>query len=306
MKDGGKFGALHDRRAEIKIVECEQIRQVSVSIGTPKALAWFVDEALPLQIGHRVAGLTLYFPHLNLSHESGSTIAEFIESSHTLEWLLLDFSSSLPMPEVRRAILSAVHRNASIQRFYLFYPSCSSVEAEQLACKIRQSKTLCWVTLDLNYEAEQMFLSQIFPDISRNYVLVGAYVAGVPDVGAGEYQNLQSVMARNERLVARAAEFVAGRSSKHYAEALEIVSSSPALVNKLCALASVDQTEASGMINESARRLQDIDDFMRIVGVVKRRVICLMKEWRKLQLDDVDKYSWRCVRKYLRLADVQN
>lgn len=305
-KDGGKCGALHDRRAEIKIVECEQIRQVSLNIATPKALAWFVAEALPLQLGRRVAGLTLYLAHLNLSHESGSTIAEFIESSHSLERLVLDFSYSSPMSEVRRAILSAVHRNASIQLFHLVYPSCSSLEAEQLARTIRQSKTMCWFTLDLNYEAEQMFLSQIFPDISRNYILVGAYVEGVPDVGAGEYQNLLSVMARNERLVARAAEFVAGRSSKHYAEALEFVSSSPALVNKLCALASVDEAEASGMINESVRRLQDMDDFMRIAGVVKRRVVCLMKGWGKLQLDDVDEYSWHCVRKYLRLADVQN
>ncbi|KAH9383339.1 hypothetical protein HPB48_024554 [Haemaphysalis longicornis] len=309
--NGGVSGTIRGRHPEIILAECEQIRQVNLGIYTSEALAWFVTAAVPLGLCHRVTELQLSLDHWRVpTQESASVIAEFIKASNTLTRIKLYFYSSgdprnLAFWEARSTFIRAVHLNPSIKHFILWYPDCTAADAEELACAIRESKSICYLDLGLGPDSGLLFIFHIWPRISRNYTLVRAHVRDIPHLGRAGYRRFLSVAARNRHLVARAAKFAAGSSSRACAEAMECVSCNPALVDKLCERASVDETEACTMISQSLRVLQDLDYFMQISGVVKRRVACHMDVSGGLQLDDVDQYSWRCVRKYLRLADVQ-
>ncbi|XP_077553475.1 uncharacterized protein LOC144168345 [Haemaphysalis longicornis] len=309
--NGGVSGTIRGRHPEIILAECEQIRQVNLGIYTSEALAWFVTAAVPLGLCHRVTELQLSLDHWRVpTQESASVIAEFIKASNTLTRIKLYFYSSgdprnLAFWEARSTFIRAVHLNPSIKHFILWYPDCTAADAEELACAIRESKSICYLDLGLGPDSGLLFIFHIWPRISRNYTLVRAHVRDIPHLGRAGYRRFLSVAARNRHLVARAAKFAAGSSSRACAEAMECVSCNPALVDKLCERASVDETEACTMISQSLRVLQDLDYFMQISGVVKRRVACHMDVSGGLQLDDVDQYSWRCVRKYLGLADVQ-
>ncbi|KAH9383346.1 hypothetical protein HPB48_024561 [Haemaphysalis longicornis] len=302
------FDVICNPRTEIILAECEQIRPVKLYIFTAEHLAWFVAAALPLGLRHRVTEVKLKLNWITVNHESASVIAEFIKASNILTRLELDLTSQergAEISEVRRTILKAVLRNSSIKDLDLWYPDCTVPDAVELAYAIGESKSICCLNLCISSDAGLLFLSHIFPSISCNYTLVRVHVTRIPHLGEAVYHRLLSVAARNRHLVARAAKFAAGSTSRACAEAMECVSSNPALVDELCELASADEIEACRMITHRLEGLQDLDNFMHISGVVKRRVVCQMYINGALQLDDVDRYSWHCVRKYLRLADVQ-
>ncbi|KAH9370881.1 hypothetical protein HPB48_020714 [Haemaphysalis longicornis] len=306
-----KGDLLQGRRPEILLIECKPIRRIRLNLWTSEDLDWFVTVVLPLQFSHRVTDFTLILSLLDPTPEAALAIAKFIEESKTLAQLVMDLGcpkndrNELKISAVQKTILGGVHRNSSIKDFVLCYTDCTDVEAEELAHTIRKNKTVCYLNLNLGLNAGHVFLSQLFPRIWCNYAVLRCAIMGIPYLLESAYHNLSNVAARNQRLVARAAKFTLGSSTKPCAEAFELVSSNPGLVDELCELVSVEETEASRMIRQRLRWLQNFNSFMQVSGVVKRRVACHMNISGWLHLDDVDEYSWRCVRNYLRLADIQ-
>ncbi|KAH9370880.1 hypothetical protein HPB48_020715 [Haemaphysalis longicornis] len=308
---GGNGTMRQDKRPEILLNGCEKIRPVSLYISTPEELTWFVTAVLPSEFRLRITSFTFRLPLLDPTQESASAIAGFIAESKSLALLVMDFrcanndSKKWQGLEIEKTILKAVHRNSSINDLLLYYLDCTDADAEELAYTISRSNTICNVRFDLGLNAGSVFLSHLFPRISCNYTILSAFMGNIPCLVGSPYHNLLNITARNQRLVARAAKFAAGSSSTPCAEAFELVSSNPALVNELCELASVDETEASRMIGQRLRYLQNVHNFMQISVVVKQRVRCHMNSSECLQLDDVDEYSWLSVRRYLLLADVR-
>lgn len=298
------------RVPEVLLNECLQIRHIRSYVWTPEHLAWFAAAMLPVELSNRVTELDLRTSELDLTQDAAMAIAEFIAESKTLARFAVNFRSwntdakTVLMLETQKTILKAIHRNSSIKDLYLCYPDCTGVDAEELAWTIRKSRKMCYLDVCLGPNAGQTFLSHLVPSIWCNYTVVRAFMTAIPDMGKSLYDHILNVAARNQRLVLRAAKFVLGSPSTGSAEAMEFVASNPALVYKLGDLTSVDEAKAFTMIREKLRELQDIDSFMRIAGVVKRRVKCHKTRNSVLQLDDVDQYTWRSLRKYLRLADV--
>ncbi|KAH9371165.1 hypothetical protein HPB48_005635 [Haemaphysalis longicornis] len=186
---------------------------------TPEDLTWFERAVLPLDLPHRVSHFQLGLREVDPRQETVYAIAEFIETSNTLSRLVLDFRQwdidpeTSSMSEFRRTILKAVHRNTSIQYLALWYDDCPSPDAEELACTVGESKTMCYLDLDLGPSAGSVFLSRLLSIIWHNYTVISAYMEGIPDAGKLLYDNLLSVLTRNWRLVGRAAK-LRGRKLK--------------------------------------------------------------------------------------------
>ncbi|KAL3194504.1 hypothetical protein MRX96_016138 [Rhipicephalus microplus] len=76
------------------------------------------------------------------------------------------------------------------------------------------------------------------------------------------------------------------------------------LLEDLADLANVIAAEIRGMARLHLGRVASLDDYMRIAGVVKERVICLPRGDGRMQLDDLCEDCWEMVRRFLMLDDV--
>lgn len=119
-----------------------------------------------------------------------------------------------------------------------------------------------------------------------------------------QWLTVMDMVRRNVGLIARAADFVTGGHDRLCAYAAERVASSTALLKKVCEIGRVSEADAATMIKVSIGKLEGMETFMRMSGVVRETVSCRELEIGQLQLDDIDEYSWCAVRKYLRFKDV--
>ncbi|KAH9376244.1 hypothetical protein HPB48_013154 [Haemaphysalis longicornis] len=119
-----------------------------------------------------------------------------------------------------------------------------------------------------------------------------------------QYYYVRNIVRRNCDFITRAISCSTGDRSRKCAEAFELVADNPALVERVCELQSVGEKEASQIVRNTLSALQGLDDFMGITGVVKRCVSCTNSKDHKLQLEDLDGYSWLHVRRLLRISDV--
>ncbi|KAL1423696.1 hypothetical protein MTO96_020857 [Rhipicephalus appendiculatus] len=99
-----------------------------------------------------------------------------------------------------------------------------------------------------------------------------------------------------------------GEHDRYGASALEFVSEHPKLVeNVRCEAVLPGDAEARDKIAGVSRVLRRIDmhEFMRMTGVVERQVVCdYREEDDHTQLDKLNYYCWKHVRRYLKLTDV--
>ncbi|XP_077531191.1 uncharacterized protein LOC144143293 [Haemaphysalis longicornis] len=110
---------------------------------------------------------------------------------------------------------------------------------------------------------------------------------------------------RNSSIVLRAAQFVTGlRSDRGGAEAVEDVFLYPELLEGLAEELSLPTIEAAALVRRGLQCLQSLDDFMRLAGVVKERVVCHRRGDGCLQLTDLGPDCWAVIRRYLLLCDI--
>ncbi|KAH9384729.1 hypothetical protein HPB48_026742 [Haemaphysalis longicornis] len=67
---------------------------------------------------------------------------------------------------------------------------------------------------------------------------------------------------------------------------------------------SVDENTAVERVCKSLHHIRLMVVFMRFTGVIESQLAFCEETSGRLWLQDIDEYSWCCVRRYLRVADV--
>ncbi|KAH8031644.1 hypothetical protein HPB51_019658 [Rhipicephalus microplus] len=90
----------------------------------------------------------------------------------------------------------------------------------------------------------------------------------------------------------------------HLNSSVRVHINSGASREKVQELASVDQYEAVSRIKKSLKSFSELDDFMRLAGVVKCGVTCHSHDDGKKQLVDIGLDCWSLVRQYIKVGDI--
>ncbi|KAL1482929.1 hypothetical protein MTO96_013342 [Rhipicephalus appendiculatus] len=119
---------------------------------------------------------------------------------------------------------------------------------------------------------------------------------------------VREITARNSNDVSAAARYVLGkRRSDGGARVIEELHDHPWLARKVRRLAEVGVGEAKAQIVRALKRVRTcgIDEYMRLAGVVKRRVQSAEGEGPvDVQIADVNEYCWLHIRSFLKVSDV--
>ncbi|KAL3240839.1 hypothetical protein MRX96_047902 [Rhipicephalus microplus] len=195
--------------------------------------------------------------------------------------------------------MQALSINKSIRKLSLGYVDLDDTEAQILVDKLQATRTLCELFLySSTGESFISFLHKLSPIISSNYTLICLKIQRSIWPYEGAFA-VSSAVSRNWSLVTRAAHFVMGMRHRYCASALELVHWNPAVVAKVQELASVDENEAVSRIQNCLKSFSELDDFMRMAGVVKWGVTCDTRDDCRLQLTDLSRDCWLHIREYL-------
>ncbi|KAL3202372.1 hypothetical protein MRX96_042537 [Rhipicephalus microplus] len=123
-----------------------------------------------------------------------------------------------------------------------------------------------------------------------------------------ELAAVQEVTARNSNNVSAAARYVLDQpDSDDGARVIEDLHDHPWLVRRVRRQAEVDVGEAKLKIARALKRVRScsIDEYMRLAGVVKRRVESGQGEGRvDVHIADINLYCWLHIRSFLKVSDV--
>ncbi|KAH7943837.1 uncharacterized protein LOC119400064 [Rhipicephalus sanguineus] len=242
-----------------------------------------------------------------LSSEVSTLIAQYITGTTVLRELTLSFFDNGAGDIIygtELALVKALSANKSICRLSVRGLCFHENEIQMLAETVRSSRMI----YDLafypdNYESAILLLSKLSQGICSNYTLLYMLLSQRRELGK-DWFTIVDVKRRNLALVTRAAHFVMGTRYKYCAEAAELVHFNPGLVEKVQELASVDQNEAVSRIRSSLKSFSELDDFMRVAGVVKYGVTCHKRSDGRKQLVDIGRDCWLCIRQYLKVGDI--
>ncbi|KAH7944351.1 hypothetical protein HPB52_018606 [Rhipicephalus sanguineus] len=244
-----------------------------------------------------------------LNTEVSTLIAQYISRTTALghlelSFLFIDIGNAVARPE--RALVRALSVNKSIRSLLIQGPCFDETEARALADTLTSSRTV--FSVSFFPEDCRSVLSLIHRlssrNFSTNYALTEMRLTRCVELGA-DWFAVSDVVRRNDSLVKRATQFVKGTSSHKYcAAALELVHFNAALVATVKRHASVDANEAVLRIKRSLKSFSEMDDFMRMAGVVKESVACYERDDCQTQLVDLNRDCWLCIRRYLNVGDI--
>ncbi|KAH6943119.1 hypothetical protein HPB50_016023 [Hyalomma asiaticum] len=124
------------------------------------------------------------------------------------------------------------------------------------------------------------------------------------DYWSSAHAAIRKIPARNRSYVSAAARYVLGSECDDGAKVLEVVHDHPWLVNEVRRRARVGTAQAKAKIASAMKRVRtcDIDEYMRLAGVVKAKVECAKAAG--VQIANMDEYCWIHIRSFLKIADV--
>ncbi|KAH8036411.1 hypothetical protein HPB51_000330 [Rhipicephalus microplus] len=237
----------------------------------------------------------------------GSHIAQCITdmtSVRTLDLRILYRGFGDAFANAQWELAQALTANKSIRRLRLHGPWFGETDIEMLAGTLKSSRTLCEMFFFRQRMSFVISLTQkLSSNISRNYTLLDMRLEK-PWYMSRDWFIVADVLRRNCSLVTRAANFVMGTRLKYCAAAAELVHSNPGLVETVQKLASVDENEAASRIKNSLESFSEMDDFMRMAGVVKCGVTCHSRDDGQKQLVDIGRDCWLYLRQYIKVADI--
>ncbi|XP_075558053.1 uncharacterized protein LOC142590086 [Dermacentor variabilis] len=150
------------------------------------------------------------------------------------------------------------------------------------------------------------FLRCLMPGLAQEYNLRRLEIHPCASANADMFA-AQDIVRRNRSLVERATRFAVGDREPYCARPFELLSKHPVLVDSVRARASLrGEAEAADAIKavERSLRLADVDEYMRLTGVVETRVECNVRHGGGKQLDQLNYDCWTGIQKYLKVADV--
>lgn len=296
-------------RPDVVLLGCKQLRKIRVRFHDACDRLWFAMALEALHLCQHVTSLEIDFNLSSIDERVACVAAEYIEKTKVLKSFTLTFEGSVDAPgngssECRMWLLSGLSRNGSVTKFTLKTMVLDELQSILLAKTVRSSTKICNLRLFATSRSIDAFVNHLSPEFSENSTLVSIdFDVGIVAL-TPQYFAVKEVVRRNFSLVTRAAHFVMGNSSRRCINALELVADSPALIDKVCELASVPEEEAIGKVRDGLRNLRGLDDFMRATGVVSRRVSCERLSQGERRLDDLDDDSWFHVRSFLKTYHV--
>ncbi|KAH6942071.1 hypothetical protein HPB50_000333 [Hyalomma asiaticum] len=118
---------------------------------------------------------------------------------------------------------------------------------------------------------------------------------------------IQEITRRNMSLVEAAVQYVLSeKEAKTGAQVIELMHSHPRFLEMLQQAANTSKVRAKGMTSDALSRIRktSLDEFMRLAGVVKRKVKCCGKCGAGKQLVDMRGKCWLHIRSFLKISDV--
>lgn len=301
-------GLLPFDRPDILITQCEQLSNVSLVLIEERDVAWMKITLRALPSCSHVTKLRIHIFYARIGDTMEELIADYIKHTNTLQELGLGLPL-LPLSATESAcrtkLFEALRDNVSLRKLFVHVTWLTKEEAAVFSKILRSRSKIFDLRIRTSAKSTEYLLNCLCPGFSANYTLVSLWFDCIEPLPLT--RNLyfaKDVVRRNRDLVARAARGATGSRSRSCAEALEVVARNPALIEKISELETVGEEDAEKIVRSALSDVIGLDNFMRVTGVVKRRVTCLGDETQKLQLDDLDEYSWRHVRRLLRLADV--
>ncbi|KAH7961404.1 hypothetical protein HPB52_008889 [Rhipicephalus sanguineus] len=227
--------------------------------------------------------------------------ADYMESSSTLRKLRLWLGSDGFRQHAngwRTDIFASLSRNNSIRELYMKSMHMYEQDVCLLADLVTSSRTIEKVRFGTATPAESGALVRLLSlGIATNYTLLNVSFEGPVDREAAKHMFiLCDVARRNSDLVALAAH--------RCAQALERVSSHPALPELLSKLTSVSTAEAAAKVRSCLGSIEGMEQFMRLAGVVNEGVARSTREDGGTHLAGLNEHCWSHIRRYLKLYDV--
>lgn len=297
--------------------ECPQMSSLTISCLSPTDTDLFRRTLYVLSLCSHVTSVRVSVDR-RLLGEAEATIAAYITEAHALQDLtvevlynILDRQEHQQDPMAERCLVEALAFNGSLCRIELKDLALSDENCEYLANALLKSRTLTELSLSapicffLPFNCNNAFIRTLASGIDKNYNLLRVDFSAFHLCDA-ELRLIRSVTRRNASLVAGAARFVMGDHSVYNARTVELVSGHASVLRIVQEEAGVEADEAKAMIRRALRLpcLTDLDEYMKLAGVVKTRVECIGRPGDKLQLDELDNESWLHIRKWLIVADV--
>ncbi|KAK8785178.1 hypothetical protein V5799_008461 [Amblyomma americanum] len=152
------------------------------------------------------------------------------------------------------------------------------------------------------------FVPYLAHDIEDNYTFTHVRLDHVTWNGGAYTCRIMDTVRRNFGLVSRASQFLSAGHCDRFCSphALKTVQMHPALMAELAEVLSVGDTEAADMIRDGIRSLEDdMHVFMRVIGIAGERIECCPRQDGRAQLDSLNEYCLREIRRYLRFEDVK-
>ncbi|KAH7943678.1 hypothetical protein HPB52_009883 [Rhipicephalus sanguineus] len=237
---------------------------------------------------------------------TNSLIAQYIAGTRVLRVLTLKFVSGIwdPADRVEKALVQALSVNKSIRRLSINGLCLDESEIQVLAETLKSSRTLCNVSFYSKDQQSTISLVQkLSPNFSANYTLLSLHMHR-HEVVQGDLFTIDDVLRRNVSLLMLAAHFVMGTRRRYLAAAAELVHSNPRLEEMVRAVDSVSHDEVRSRIRNSLKSYSELDDFMRLAGVVKYGVTCHARDDGQTQLVDIGRDCWLCIRQYIKMGDI--
>ncbi|KAH7947454.1 hypothetical protein HPB52_012183 [Rhipicephalus sanguineus] len=295
----------------VALTECKQLSCIEVDSTIFLRFEPLLTAPCLIQSCSHMTSLCMVFEKQLSTVTVSSLIAQCITGAMALRALHLTFRNNCPIwladRRIQRALVQAVSVNRTIRSLHIWGLRFDETETQMLVETLRSSRTL----YDFYFhphddESTFSFVRKLSPILSSNYTLLGLHLTKCVDLG-GEFFTMAEVVRRNNSLVTRATHFVMGtKSHKYCAEALELVHSTPGLVARLQNSTSADENQAVVRIWKSLKNFSELDEFMRVTGVVKDRVTCHPRDDGKMQLADLNRDCWLYIRRYLMVSDIRD
>ncbi|KAL3197876.1 hypothetical protein MRX96_044658 [Rhipicephalus microplus] len=231
--------------------------------------------------GH-VTSLSLEIPRGNLA--VCLALAEYVQSTSVLRKLEVcmrpadefDFSDLW-----WRVIEESLIRNKSIKELTLYVDSMSNGDVERIADAVHASSNIRKLTFgDGNVLSLRAFVNRLSVGIKDNHTLLGVVLEGRlekhwPDALMSVFA-IYEATRRNLGLLAAASTFTkASELDRYSTAALERICKRHAeLLEDLAELSELSVAEIAGRARSHLKSTASLDDYMRITGVVKERVVC--------------------------------
>ncbi|KAK8767862.1 hypothetical protein V5799_005365 [Amblyomma americanum] len=209
-------------------------------------------------------------------------------------------------PDTEKLLVNALASNLSLTRISVTGLPLSENNCEFLANAFVNSQHLSELSFAvLSRDSNNAFLQTLVSGIESNRSLLRVDLPSF--IGRDTaLVAIRNITRRNASLVNRAARFVMGDHDPYNARAVELVSGHERVLSIIQENAGVAASEAATMVRRALglRCLTGLNEYMKLVGVVKCRVECIDSRGDSVQLDELSYDCWIHIRRFLTVADV--